>query len=59
MPPAPGELPMPPAPGDLSLPPIPAPERNVTCGSCGANLTVKDMTLRRMDCPICSEVINM
>jgi len=58
-PPAPGELPMPPAPGVLPLPAIPAPQRAVTCGSCGANLTVKDMTLRKMDCPICSEVINM
>ena len=58
-PPSPGELPMPPAPGALPLPAIPAPQRSVTCGSCGANLTVKDMTLRKMDCPICSEVINM
>lgn len=57
--PLPGELPMPPAPGALPLPAIPAPERKVTCASCGASLTVKDMTLRRMDCPICSEVINM
>ena len=69
MPPAPGQLPMPPAPGQLPMPPapgalpllpgMPAPQKTVTCGSCGAKTTVKDMTLRRMNCPVCSEVINM
>ena len=60
IPPAPGELPMPPAPGALPLlPGMPAPQKTVTCNSCGANITVKDMTLRRMDCPVCSEKINM
>jgi hypothetical protein len=60
MPPAPGELPMPPAPGMLPpLPGIPAPQKMVICSSCSANITVKDMTLRRMKCPVCSEVINM
>ena len=59
-PPLPGQLPMPPAPGALPLlPGMPAPQKTVTCGACGANITVKDMTLRRMDCPVCSEVINM
>jgi hypothetical protein len=61
-PPAPGEMPM--LLGDGNLPPLPlpampAPERKVTCSSCGAGITVKDMTLRKMDCPICSEIINM
>ena len=60
MPPAPGELPMPPAPGMLPpLPGVPAPQKTVICSSCNANITVKDMTLRRMNCPVCSEVINM
>ena len=60
MPPAPGQLPMPPAPGALPLlPGMPAPQKTVTCGSCGAKTTVKDMTLRRMNCPVCSEAINM
>ncbi|MEC8789230.1 MAG: CARDB domain-containing protein, partial [Candidatus Thermoplasmatota archaeon] len=60
MPPAPGELPMPPAPGTLPLlPGMPAPQKTVTCSSCGAKTTVKDMTLRKMNCPVCSEVINM
>ena len=58
--PAPGELPMPPAPGMLPpLPGIPAPQKMVICSSCSAKITVKDMTLRRMKCPVCSEVINM
>ena len=62
MPPAPGELPMLPSLDGLPplpLPAMPAPERKVTCASCGAGITVKDMTLRKMDCPICSEVIHM
>ena len=60
MPPAPGELPMPPAPGMLPpLPGVPAPQKTVICSSCNANITVKDMTLRRMNCPVCSEVITM
>ncbi|MFL2961481.1 MAG: CARDB domain-containing protein, partial [Candidatus Poseidoniaceae archaeon] len=72
MPPAPGELPLPnlgnlpplPLPESGKLPPLPlpampAPERKVTCGSCGAGITVKDMTLRKMPCPICSETIEM
>ena len=60
MPPAPGELPMPPAPGMLPpLPGVPAPQKTVVCPSCNASITVKDMTLRKMDCPVCSEVINM
>jgi subtilisin family serine protease len=61
-PPAPGEMPMLPNLGDLPplpLPAMPAPERKITCSSCGAGITVKDMTLRKMDCPICSEIINM
>ena len=62
MPPAPGQLPMLPSLDGLPplpLPAMPAPERNVTCAACGSSITVKDMTLRKMDCPICSEVIHM
>ena len=60
LPPAPGELPMPPAPGQLPLlPGMPALQKTVACTSCGATITVKDMTLRKMDCPVCSEVIDM
>jgi subtilisin family serine protease len=55
-------LPTPPLPGELppiGLPPLPAPERNVGCDNCGSNITVKDMTLRKMECPICAEIIQM
>ena len=60
----PGQLPPLPLPTSGILPPMPlpvmpAPERRVTCGACGAGITVKDMTLRKMSCPICSENIEM
>ena len=67
--PPPGQLgilpmPAPPSPGELGmelppLPTLPAPEINVTCPECAASITVKDMTLRKMDCPICSANIEM
>ena len=60
VPPTPGQLPIPPAPGALPiLPGMPALQKTVECTSCGAKTTVKDMTLRRMECPVCSEMINM
>ena len=41
----------------LGLPPLPMiapPQRDVTCQECAAKFTVKDMTLTRVTCPICS-----
>jgi len=41
----------------LGLPPLPMiqpPQRDVTCHECAAKFTVKDMTLTRVSCPICS-----
>ena len=59
--PAPGELPPLPAPGELpmlgGLPPLPniaPPQRDLTCPECSAKFVVKDMTLRKVACPICS-----
>jgi serine protease AprX len=67
--PPPGQLgilpmPPPPSPDELGmqlpeLPTLPAPSRNVMCTECDATITVKDMTLRKMDCPICSANIDM
>ena len=59
--PSPTELPMPapPAPGSMELPPLPVPERIGKCGDCGASVTVKDITIMTMDCPICSSQINL
>ena len=56
-----GALPDLPAPGalNLTLPPLPAPEKTVSCPECNSSLTVKDMMLRQMDCPICSAKIMM
>jgi hypothetical protein len=59
--PAPGELPPLPAPGELlplpGLPPLPniaPPQRDIVCPECSAKFVVKDMTLKRVSCPICS-----
>ena len=59
--PAPGELPPLPGPGGLpllgGLPPLPdiaPPQRDVVCPECEAKFVVKDMTLRKVACPICS-----
>ena len=59
-------MPLPPLPsGDLpplaGLPPLPMiapPQREVICKECAAKFTVKDMTLTRVDCPICSAKVD-
>lgn len=45
---------LPPLPGLPPLPMIAPPQRDITCPECSAKFTVKDMTLTRVDCPICS-----
>ena len=62
--PAPGELPPLPGPGELpplnGLPPLPGiapPQRDVICPECSAKFVVKDMTLKRVTCPICSTMV--
>ena len=45
---------LPPLPGMPPLPMIAPPQREVTCPECSAKFTVKDMTLTRVDCPICA-----
>ena len=55
--------------GDGGLPPlgelpppiagIPTPQREVSCTECSAKFTVKDMMLTKVNCPICSEVVNL
>mgnify|MGYP006090960745 FL=1 len=55
-------MPLPPLPDGslpplLGLPPLPMiapPQRDLTCHECAAKFTVKDMTLTRVTCPICS-----
>ena len=71
--PNPAELPPLPALGELppllgpdglpllgGLPPLPniaPPQRDVVCSECNAKFTVKDMTLRKVSCPICSNTV--
>ena len=45
---------LPSLPGMPPLPMIAPPQRDVTCDECQAKFTVKDMTLSRVKCPICS-----
>ena len=49
---------LPPLPGLPPLPMIAPPQRDVTCPECSAKFTVKDMTLTRVDCPICSAKVD-
>ena len=60
--PPPGDLPppaagLPPLSGTLPLPapgmPLPDLKRGVTCPSCQANFSVKDLMLKRTTCPVC------
>jgi hypothetical protein len=50
---------LPPLPGLLPLPMIAPPQRDVTCEECQAKFTVKDMTLSRVKCPICSANVQL
>ena len=73
LPPLDGEIELPPLPalpplGDGGLPPlgnlppiagIPTPQREVSCSECSAKFTIKDMMLRKVNCPICSSVVNL
>ena len=70
LPPLPGALPPLPLPaldGDAPLPaPLPAPalplpdlKREVSCSSCEATFTVKDLMLKRTNCPVCGVVIEL
>ncbi len=59
------DLPPPPSPTDLGmpslgdLPPPPPPDREVTCPGCGGKFTVKSMELKKVDCPVCDEHIEL
>ena len=44
---------------DLGLPPLPNLEKTVVCPECNSSIIVKDMMLRKLDCPICSSIIEM
>ncbi len=70
LPPLPGALPPLPLPtldGDAPLPaPLPAPalplpdlKREVSCSSCEATFSVKDLMLKRTNCPVCGVVIEL
>jgi hypothetical protein len=52
-----GELPPPPTPMELGTLP-PPPEIDVIC-ECGANFKVKSIELKHVQCPVCSERINL
>ena len=59
------DLPPPPSPTDMGLPPLgdlpppPPPDREVTCPECGGKFTVKSMELKKVDCPVCDEHIEL
>jgi DNA-directed RNA polymerase subunit RPC12/RpoP len=57
LPPLPGLGELPPLNGLPPLPGIAPPQRDVTCPECSAKFVVKDMTLKRVSCPICSTMV--
>jgi hypothetical protein len=74
LPPLDAELDLPPLPAlppigsDGALPPLgnlppiagmPTPQREVSCSECSAKFTVKDMMLKKTNCPICSSVVKL
>ena len=69
LPPLPGALPplpmanLPPLDPSAPLPapalPLPDLKRDVTCPSCQATFAVKDLMLKRMSCPVCSESFDL
>ena len=74
LPPLDAELDLPPLPAlppigsDGALPPLgnlppiagmPTPQREVSCSECSAKFTVKDMMLKKTNCPICSNVVKL
>jgi len=52
-------MPAPPSPADMPLPPLPIPQRIGKCEECGASVTIKDITIMTMNCPICSAQIKL
>ncbi len=57
-----GQLPPMPLPGELPLPgimPLPEIKRDAQCPECNAAFTVKDLTLKRIKCPICSTAFDL
>ena len=42
-----------------ALPDLPPPSREAVCGSCEASFTVRDLTLRRVPCPICGDSVEV
>jgi len=50
---------LPPLLGLPTLPMIAPPQRDVTCPECAAKFTVKDMTLSKVNCPICSVKVEL
>ena len=49
---------LPPLDGLPPLPGIAPPQRDVVCPDCNAKFVVKDMTLRKVTCPICSSTVS-
>ena len=42
-----------------ALPDLPPPSREAVCASCEASFTVRDLTIRRVPCPICGDSVEV
>jgi len=43
----------------MPLPNIPVPQKEANCTECSAKFTIKDLRLTKVNCPICSAVVEL
>jgi hypothetical protein len=50
------DAPLPPLPGMVGMP---APQKEAKCDECSAKFTIKDLRLTKVECPICSSIVQL
>jgi hypothetical protein len=50
------DAPLPPLPGVIGMP---VPQKEAKCSECSAKFTIKDLRLTKVECPICSSIVQL
>ena len=50
------DAPLPPLPGVMGMP---VPQKEAKCSECSAKFTIKDLRLTKVECPICSSIVQL